>query len=352
MNPRPVHTGTQRFFFSRTFRHYVMPIGDMNNTDIAKDWDMGWCHIPYEHIAAALKIRDWQMINTVAKRWKVLECGFNMTHIIPFMNDTKSVGGTVGPYINFNLTPYMESYIDKGYQLPINGAIALPNGRMSMNDGKQADCKLQEYNFPLTQLVDGHTKDTSFGNWAKSNYPLLDLMNSSEWGTIQPTDEFSFEHKFKAYDAKWRHAILPLGTRTRTTNDYVGAHLQGRWDGGYGYPNEDSTSNYQPWNKILGNAERPCPAVLIRPQTFYDNQGAPLNLAFQVVIKYHAWVELDVNDMYSAPIFIRNFITQPPDRQTAMEIYDDGTDTGIKLQNPGSNLVRSTQGPGTQVIII
>lgn len=115
MNPRPIQTGTVVMHFSRTFRHYIKT-GTPTYSNV---FDQQWSDIPYQFICASLKPRDWQMINVMSKRWRILSSGFNMEHIIPIINETTTVGGAVKTQIAFNLMPYLETYIDKGYQLPI-----------------------------------------------------------------------------------------------------------------------------------------------------------------------------------------------------------------------------------------
>lgn len=191
MDPSPIKDGKVTLMFSRTFRHYIDCNEALNNKDPNTNWDMSWSIIPYEGLICSLKPRDWQFINTMAKRWRVLTQGFKMEHIIPFINDEKSTGGAVGPHITFNLMPYMESYIDKQFQLPtikITNDNWYPNNLMHDNDGKQKDCMLKKYT-PQGKAFIGYNEIEQNANMINYNYskiPYFDLMNSKEWGTIQP----------------------------------------------------------------------------------------------------------------------------------------------------------------------
>lgn len=304
MNPRPVCTGTQIMHFSRTFRHYIKT-GDPKYEGV---FNQQWSDIPYQHCNYALKPRDWQLINIASKRWRVLSCGFNMTHIIPFENGGKTEGGAVKPDIAFNLLPYLETYIDKGYQLPTfqmytNGD-GMPNARGAQNSGNQTTAALHQliYNTanPFLYSTD-NSQQVNYNKYA-AKAPIMDLMNSSEWGTLQPTQEFSFEWTPSVNDLKWRHAMTPDCILPANP---ASALALGRWDGGNEISGQTtlSSANINIKNGIRENCEKPAPTCIVRPVTFHDNQGNLIPLVFQCLIKYHVTLELDMNDIGFRPLF-------------------------------------------------
>lgn len=354
MNPRPVQTGTLTLHFSRTFRHYI-------KTGVPKyeqTFNQQWSDIPYQHIVSSLKPRDWQFINVAAKRWRVLSCGFNMMHIIPFENTTTSAGGATGPDISYNLMPYLESYIDKGYQLPIwttyEGG-TLPNKQMTQNSGDQTSASLviQYYDDKNLKLAD----TSNFDNYwlgANKSMPFMDLMNSSEWGTIQPTQEFSFEWKPSPEDMIWRHGCMPFN-HDNITNDtsYQPANPYGRWDGGF--QKRTKTNQNDPnillQNQVQFNCFKPCPTVLVRPCTLHDSQGNLRNLIFNCLIKYHSTIEIDVNDIGFAPLFTRYNAAESENTQKPYHIFERSAGQSaekkpIYTQWSGANMCgRAATGP-------
>lgn len=313
MNPRPIQTGTVILHYSRTFRHYI----NYEKPDYASTFNQGWSHIPYEHICYALKPRDWQTINVMSKRWRVLSCGFNMEHIIPIWNTTTTAGGAVQPTIAFNLMPYLETYIDKGYQLPIiniySGGDTLPNVGAQENSGNQQTGALKIMKVQTAPGYSSQIQQNQYQNAYNKTYPCaLDLMNSSEWGTCLPSQTFSFEWKASPEDLKWRHATMPSDAHVNFGDNYVAATPYGRWDGGF-YPttseehmNETNTSFK---DGIKRNAGKPSPSCLVRPAIFHDIKGNDIPINFQVLVKYHATIECDVNDIGHKPLFSSAFTT-------------------------------------------
>lgn len=309
MNPRPIQTGTLTVHFSRTFRHYVAT----GQPNYASPFDQQWADIPYQHFCSSMKPRDWQMINVTSKRWRVLSCGFNIEHIIPVTNKTQSAGGTVGPDITINLMPYLETYIDKGYQLPpvliYENHNDLPNASMSQNSGNQASAKLVAYKLTNSFQPDGGSNQY-FNKYIKSRtakQPLMDLMNSTEWGTCQPTQTFSFEWTPSNEDLVWRHALRPAHYQVNFSGAYQAANPYGRVDGGFYpvVPTDVSKSNMRLVNGLRQNPNKPAPTCLIRPVTIHDDQGNLIPIVFQILCKYHITIELDLNDISNLPIYNR-----------------------------------------------
>lgn len=349
MNPRPIQTGTQIFHFSRTFRHYILT-GTLN---YGQDFNQQWSDIPYQHICASLKPRDWQMINVLGKRWRILSCGFNMMHIIPFENSKSSTGGAVGPDITYNLLPYLESYIDKGYQLPtvkLYDNTDLPNRLMTQNSGNQNTAALKQITLEgTTNRVDWD--DGSINQWYKGGATAairFDLMNSKEWGTIQPTQEFSFEWKPNADDMWWRHGCT-IETTSTFSNDYQPAHPLGRWDGGAVTANTGGGNpNINMKNNLAQMVQKPAPTCIVRPVTLHDSTDAVRPLVFQVLIKYHSTIEVDVNDIGNQPLF--NSYVVSPGVEDVYNIYGgkrhDDTKKSNYVQWSGANyLGKAATGP-------
>lgn len=195
MNPRPIKDTHQVQMYSRTFRHYIAPFNEGVTFDPDGTWEAGWYHVPYEVLCASLKLRDWQVLNTRAKRWRVKTIGFKLTNLIPFTNEKTTLAGAVVSKVAFNLMPYCEIYIDKQYQLPIVMDMGLPNKYMQQNSGKPEDTILKEYKFQMGVLtnadarkIDPTTKKANEPNMAywcmAAAVQPMELMNSKELSLI------------------------------------------------------------------------------------------------------------------------------------------------------------------------
>lgn len=311
-NPTPMKTGKITKFYSRTFRHYVLT----GNPDYTTLFNQQWSRIPYEHICCCLKPRDWQEINVISKRWRPLSVGFKVSHIIPFTNDKTTTGGAVGPSVTFNLLPYLETYIDKGYNLPItNSYVNLPNNNMSQCSGNQNTAQLRT--IALTgpdNVVRTDTENSQMNNYFTKQKFGFDLMNSSEWGTANPGEEITFEHKFNAEDLMWRHAVMPEMYQG-TGDNYQPANANGRWDGGIYADSEQNTLSAT--NKSIRNNGRnempvqPLPTALLRPVTIHNDKNELTQICFQILVTYHVWIEMDCNDIGNAPLFTTPYNAEP-----------------------------------------
>lgn len=335
-NPRPIQTGTQTYHFSRTFRHYVMT-GNPKYTDV---FNQQWSDIPYQYMAMSLKPRDWQTINVTAKRWRVLSVGFNMERIIPFVNETTSTGGTPKANVSFNLLPYMETYIDKGYQLPVhlmyNVSNPLPNANAAQNSTNQANGKLKIINMQNDVNLKPTNSQSTYANfyYAGTRMPPLDLMNSTEWGVADANQTFSFEWTAEGDQLVWRTGLTPsMEIRPSSSNtSYQEANPYGRWDGGF----EQNTSqgfNYSNTNLVNvlpQNPIKPMPSCIVRPMTLHDTDGNLTPICFMVLVKYHCTIECDVNDIANYPIFNRPYSEQSTGNQAEYHIYtqDESSTTG------------------------
>lgn len=117
--------------YSRTLRHYIqLP------TDVDNKTKQGWSDIPYQHICASMKPSDWQGLNTFARRWTPIKCGFVLHHIIPIENTISSTGGAIAPKVLYQTQPYLETFIDEDMILPIQKIYTLdklPNTNMANN---------------------------------------------------------------------------------------------------------------------------------------------------------------------------------------------------------------------------
>lgn len=320
MNPVPLQTGTLIFHFSRTFRHYICT-GVPNYT---KTFDQQWSDIPYQFINASCKPRDWQILCVTGKRFRVISVGFNMMHIIPMINQTNSVGAAVKAEIAFNLMPYLETYIDKGYQLPIGifytSAEDLPNKGLTHNSTNQTQGALKLIDIEQTAGYKPIDTSNPTLNLYNKEFPwAFDLMNSKEWGTCLPTQEFSFEWKPNAEDLVWRSGLTPSRPGGNMTNlNWLPADPTGRWDGDISNMSSFSatSSNIHGLNQLKRNPTKPMPSCLIRPATFHDAQTNLLPLVFQCLVKYHSTIEVDVNDLAYTPIFNSAFDVIEPARNS------------------------------------
>lgn len=328
---RPVQTGKIFKMYSRTFRHYIT----LTTVNYTETFNQGWSRIPYEHICSSLKPRDWQEINTVAKRWRVLSCGFKMSHIVPFINTKETVGGAIQPDITFNLLPYLETYIDKPYQLPPvqYNMNELPNRQMTRNNADQATGTLPKVAFtaalPFKPQADTTTTQTveDWLNYSKLVPWAFDLMNSREWNTVNAGEEMSFEHTFSGEDLRWRHGLA--FKQHFTQGIFQEANPYGRWDGGinnYQTQGIDDANN-QFINRLKHHLNQPLPSALVRPLQIHASDNKLVPIAFCVLINYHCWIEMDCNDIGFYPIFPQIADTDPTNPEQIFHIYRKATDT-------------------------
>lgn len=334
-----------------------MPFNTAQTRDINGTWTGGWKAIPYENYNAPLKLRDYQWINIAAKRLRCLSFGFNINHVIPFVNTTETVGGAVGHNLAFNLMPYLEKYIDKGYMLPPKSNMGIPNDDMRLNSGTQTECALKEIQFDMGQfcpykLPKYKERNPSAWKWFdQKKFQIMELMNSLEWGQLHPGEEMSFEHKIEPYDLKWIHALNTSDfTAVKTTGEYPNFNYQGRMDGGYSASGTSQTqTNTQKINNLRNNPRKPAPLCMLRAMQFHTVDDKALQIGFQILCKYHCWMELDLNDAYGLPIFPQEYkdtetITYPH------EIFGDNASGSASQWTCGSNFVPMHSGPTREFI--
>lgn len=315
-----------------------------------------------------LKPRDWQLINVMGKRWRILRAGFEINHLIPIQNGEKTTGGAVTSSTTFNLLPYIEVYIDKGYQLPLHKPATkdIPNKQGSQNSGNQTTAALEIINVNRTRPFSVSTaQEETLRAWAKkggANAPVMDLMNSMEWDTCKVNESFSFEWTANKEDLVWRH-----GCHIDYHNNANNVHLApanpfGRWDGGYHIDDagDISTANWQViWN-TNHQPIKPMPACLIRPVTIHDETDTLVPITFQCLCRYYCEIEIDMNDIGFRPLQNR-FISETKDWEfkNTFDLYGtDGTTTGTNTlpvynQWSGGNIGGDFRsGPNQQRIIV
>lgn len=181
---------------------------------------------------------------------------------------------------------------------------------MQQNSGNQTSAALKVVSLtvddniqPMKKAATKNQVNYQFG--LQGRQPVMDLMNSTEWGTLLPTQTFSFEWKPNAEDLVWRHGLQPNDQYTHPANQQCYTSAYGRWDGdlNIGNTSDWEATNTLLRNKLLRNPTKPMPAALIRPATFHDPDKNLLPLVFQCLVKYHSTIEMDINDIGNHPIF-------------------------------------------------
>lgn len=257
---------------------------------------------------------------------------------MPLVNEQVTVGGSVKTSIAFNMAPYLETYIDKGYQLPYDHNIyqpveLLPNKQFTQNSGNQASASLRKIDIDKDEIHQQNTANASLNQMNKFR-PDMDLMNSKEWSTVAPGEQFTFEHTTPIEDLKWRSTIRPFWVKNWGTTNTNTADAMSRWDG-FVY-SQDSTVDYgnnlHLTNHLISNPIKPAPNCIVRPVTVHDADGNLLPIVFQVLIKYHAWIELDLNEIAIKPILNRQY-TATPDASTAYNMFYQAGGTGVPNNN-------------------
>ncbi|KAF8789384.1 Initiator protein NS1 like protein [Argiope bruennichi] len=328
VNMTPVSTGTVKLFFQRIFWHYFSAPSQYEQSPKGLDDNMitGWSHIPYEHICSAINPRQWQYINIAAKRWRVLSFGFKASHFIPFKNDIKSDGGAVGPTISYMVNSSLQTYIDKGYQLPVLDRQTLPNNNMAYAIGNQTNSKLNQITWPRYIINGQWDENTSYKAYVESQMmPLMNIEQSNEFEILPNDGIFSFEHTLKPHELKWRHGLYPTNA-DKVSNAAWGANPLGRWDGGIAIKNQQDEPN--------------CLTFLCDVKEQIDQ------IWYQCAIKYHAWIELDMTTFLSTPVWLREY--KEVNNDNAWDIFNTSaarTTRDAELQCCGSNAIPIIAGP-------
>lgn len=319
--------------YSRTLRHYVTLPAELDNST-----KQGWSDIPYQHICASLKPSDWQGLNTFARRWTILKCGFVLHHIIPIEYATGTSGGAIVPKVIYQTQPYMETFIDEDMILPMQQIYTdnpLPNTNMSINTDVASKSQLTHIEWEKTKIQPSTSND-GYKAFSKK-YTNMELMDSWSWNTILPSETFSYT--WQAQEIKWRHGMKPASgvTGIETPASYLG-----RWDGGERLT--DLKANYNYTSQALDNYEKPAPTTLVRPMQVYGTNDTISNVGFMVLITYTSEVLIDINDVRFFPLF--NAIPKD-ENDDLIDIYhsNHATKKDAWKQWPGSNCHMIVSGP-------
>ncbi|KAF8789570.1 hypothetical protein HNY73_007500 [Argiope bruennichi] len=351
----PVNTGTVMLFFQRLFWHYftVPPAFDQCPKDLDDIYQTGWLDIPYQHICCSMNPRQWQYINIIAKRWRVKTFGFKMSHFIPFKNDIKSDGGAVGPTLTYMVNSSLQTYIDKGYCMPITTYNNLPNNNMAFSIGNQTNSQLQQITWPRLTINGAWDDNKSYKAYIESQMqPLISLENSKEFEILPNEGVFSFEHTLGPREYVWRSGLYPTNA-DKTNNPSWGAHPLGRWDGGIANADSTDQPNWSRLQQHIINPTRPALACLIRPNIIFDVKNNLDQIWYQRAIKYHAWVEVDMNDTLNTPVWLRKYTTV--DKTTSWDIFNTSASRSTRdaeLQCSGSNAIPILAGPKNGAFVL
>ncbi|GFY09318.1 parvo_NS1 domain-containing protein [Trichonephila clavipes] len=155
-------------------------------------------------------------------------------------------GGAVGPKVSFGTFPPCQTFIDKGYILPVSDNLRLPNNDMNIPIGNQKDTTLCKITWKAASFLP-HWNDTSFMYYYTGGIvPPIALEYSNEFENIPPNGIFSFEHTFQPHELQWRSGLYPNNSDA-SNNPYWAANPLGRWDGGIGFDGLSAT-NYRRLN--------------------------------------------------------------------------------------------------------
>lgn len=353
MSVKPMHDGKMIFHSERTFRHYITNPEAFNTTDYKKAWSEGWKIVPYNSIAASVKLRDWEWIQVMAKRWRVLNYGYKLKHAIPFVNGAKTIGNSQVPEIMFNLMPVLEVYKNKGYMLPPT-KFTVPNQYMLFNEHVQEKSKLPELTVDIDQFINPYGGPQNRQVWfhcaqATTAVPIFSLMNSKEYDVMNPNEQDSFEHTIPVEDLKWRSNFMPCPNVNNQAYDV--ANYKGTWDGEIDWTPLATNENNTDWlDSLRRNPRKPPPMCLYRPMQMTDINGANLNICFMVYITYHSTIEIDINDAHALPMFLRTVGPTDGVKELIDVFGSDNTGaTGGYLQPMGANFVGLYTGPNSAV---
>ncbi|GBO16608.1 hypothetical protein AVEN_50382-1 [Araneus ventricosus] len=351
----PVHTGKQIVFFQKLFWHYFTIPVTYSQSPTGEDDDIlhGFSTIPYQHICSSLTPRNWQYLNTAAKRFRVLTFGFKASHFTPFKNDIDATGGAVGPKITYMVNSSLQTFIDKGYILPVNTGLSLPNSNMMFPIANQTDAQLRQVSWKKNMVVPSWTANTSYTAYTNSGLiPPFSIENSNEFEILSNDGIFSFEHTLKPHELQWRSGIYPTNAN-KTNNPEWAANPLGRWDGVFGEKQSADEPNWSRWQQRVINPIRPAPDCLIRPNLLFDVKKELDQIWYQCCIKYHSWVEIDMNDCYNNPIWPTIF--DKPNTDNVVDIFNTSASRLVKdaeLQCSGGNPIPMVSGPKKQSLVL
>lgn len=189
--------------FSRVFHHYIdysphkgwVEVGSTEKYFKNEDW----FYLPYNWLNCALTPRDYQAINIRYKTWHVKSFGFQIHHVVPFIDDLKS-SDPPKPTVEISPLSWFEVFADFDHELPKfrAEASALPNTSMQQPFGDRSNCTLKK--LPLSF----EPKDKRF---------RIHLEQSPNFSTVDASDGFSYVHHVDPVDIKNMHSLWPVNNR-------------------------------------------------------------------------------------------------------------------------------------------
>lgn len=171
-----------------------------------------WSYLPYNWLCCYMTERDYQGINVAYKRWRVKSFGFDVHHIVPFLDDLTSTGGNVTPSVEISPLTYFEAFCDTEGELPF----------MNLTEGDLPNEKMKK---PFCARASSTLKDAImyYGNWEGGN-DFMQLEQSPGFEMIDAAEGLSYTHHVHAVDQQWRHALLPVNANYLMYKDNTDNH--------------------------------------------------------------------------------------------------------------------------------
>ena len=296
--------------FSRTFKHYI-EFGDQagwtKNDQITNEWYMenkDWHYLPYNWLNAALSPRDYQAINIRYNNWHVKSFGFDIHHIVPFVDDLKSSGSSVAPTVEISPINYFELFIDFDHELPkINqNQDTLPNTSFSKLFDTRTKSTLSRATLKYEPIIEGAD--------------CLELENSDNFMTVDASDGFSYMHQVDPVDKQNMHSFWPVNIRRQANGQevkdkYVFPVLGIRNIDSGDY--NEKIGEQKKYDKIKDNQlsvasrnilwesmqfhapRKPPPFVLLRVPRIDRKTDSPSPFAFSMLVTYYMEIEGTLN---------------------------------------------------------
>lgn len=312
------HVPAETFTRSRTFQHYI-EFKDHNhwlqktenNSLIYENKD--WCLLPYNWLCSYMSVRDYQALNTMYSKWRIKSVEVEGHHIVPFVDETRSVGGNTNPSLELSPLSFFEAFVDMGHELPyiLSDWECLPNNYMENSRTSRTNAKLKQVTM----------KDF---NWPNDR-ATFELENSPGYSFVHASDGFSFSHSIHPVDQQWRHACQandihwkPIADNYKKSSDGFCAPVLGSSHSSTG---ADLISNLSDTKKVrpgmpgqqllLQSFEThyphsPLPTILFRVPKIEKSTGSPINYGFMLYVTYTIRFEAVPNSIAIAPMKFAN----------------------------------------------
>ena len=305
----------------RTFRHYLTYSDHKGWTfeDITQTWkslygekgyfNRDWRYLPYQWLCSYMSPREYQAMNVEFKRWRVLTFGVNAHHIVPFVDDLRSVSGNVTPSVEISPLNFFETFLDTEGELPHMQVVAadLPNDEMRLAYTARSNSELKAAEMLYNGYEGGEQEH------------FLSLEQSPGYSFVYADGGFSYTHDVHPVDQQWRHALFPINQNYNqykadyAQNDGYLAPILGRVNNnsGAGFARSGAPFRNQGWipqDNLLYESwtahypHSPPPKLLLRVPEIQRASDVGCPYGFVLYVTYKMRIEAEPNYVAQHPI--------------------------------------------------